>query len=85
MPILHIQKEINSLQEKTEYLLDRKSVLIESKKTELIKEISNNDIPLVSYLKPKLENFVNLKALGKRFDEFSAYLCRKTENKKIKE
>ncbi|ALV00742.1 TPA: toprim domain-containing protein [Campylobacter jejuni] len=80
-----IQKEINSLQKKTEYLLDRKNVLIESKKTELIKEISNNDIPLVSYLKPKLENFVNLKALGKRFDEFNAYLGRITENKKIKE
>lgn len=76
-----IQKEINSLQEKTEYLLDKKSVLIESKKTELIKEISNNDIPLVSYLKPKLESFINLKILGKKFEEFNAYLGR-INNKK---
>ncbi|EAI8568721.1 toprim domain-containing protein [Campylobacter jejuni] len=77
-----IQKEINSLQEKTEYLLDRKSVLIESKKIDLIKGISNNDIPLISYLKPKLENFINLKALEKRFEEFNAYLDRINNKKK---
>lgn len=78
-----IQKEINSLQAKTEYLLDRKSVLIQDKKSELIKEISNNDIPLISYLKPKLENFVNLGALSKRYQEFNSYLDRIIHKNKI--
>lgn len=79
-----LQEKISQYKEKTEYLLDRRSTLIESKKRELINEISNNDMPLMGFLKPKLDKYVNLKGLEKRYTEFNSYLQRRNENVRTK-
>lgn len=72
-----LQNSIDTMKEKVKYLLEKKSILVEDKKRDLIKEISNNDIPLINYLKPKLEKFVNLEILEKKYQEFNQYLERK--------
>lgn len=53
----NLSKKVESVENKTRYLLDKDSVLLKDSKERLFKEVLEKDMPLMQYLLPKIEKF----------------------------
>ncbi|OCR03152.1 toprim domain-containing protein [Helicobacter pullorum] len=65
----NLSKKVESMENKTRYLLDKDSVLLKDSKERLFKEILEKDMPLMQYLLPKIEKFVETDKLVKGYQE----------------
>ena len=54
----NLSKKVESVENKTRYLLDKDYVLLKDSKERLFKEVLEKDMPLMQYLLPKIEKFV---------------------------
>ncbi|KPH53936.1 hypothetical protein [Helicobacter pullorum] len=54
----NLSKKVESVENKTRYLLDKDSALLKDSKERLFKEVLEKDMPLMQYLLPKIEKFV---------------------------